>query len=63
MSSILKFRLRKTSATATRRQNPTAAKIIIFPGVRYERTDAAEGAAKWAPTAWLALQGKPLPTV
>mgnify|MGYP006945474443 CR=1 FL=1 len=63
MSSILTFRPRKKSTAAKPKQDPTPAKVIIFPGVRYERTHATDGAARWAPAAWLALQSRPLPTV
>jgi len=59
MSSILTFRLRKKPA-ATPRRDAAPAKIIIFPGVRYERTDAAQGASKWRPATWIT---PPLPTV
>lgn len=64
MASILAFRQRKRSATATPKQNPAPAEIIIFPGVRYERTDRAEIAPKWRPAALLGqFQAQPLPTV
>jgi hypothetical protein len=59
MSSILTFRLRKKPAT-TPKQNAAPAKIIIFPGVRYEHRDAAQPAPNWRPATWIT---PPLPTV
>ncbi|MFP1631595.1 hypothetical protein ACLB6G_07650 [Zhengella sp. ZM62] len=43
MATILKFSVRK--ATAMRRMRERPAKVIIFPGVRYERMAAVMAAA------------------
>ncbi|WP_165784351.1 hypothetical protein [Zhengella mangrovi] len=43
MATILKFSARKAAHAARKRQAP--AKVIIFPGVRYERMAAVMAAA------------------
>lgn len=45
MADILQFRAR---STASARAKDRPCEIVIFPGVRYERTDNGQGTAKAA---------------
>lgn len=46
MASILTFRRRDRPPNGAR-HHAAPAKIIIFPGVRYERATAPDAASKW----------------
>jgi hypothetical protein len=60
MASILTFR-RRDRPDSTAARNPAPAKIIIFPGVRYERRSGPDAAAVW-PVARLMTPVQPLPS-
>jgi hypothetical protein len=63
MGNILAFRPRKPSGGKTTKQGSSPATVIIFPGVRYERTAELDAGAKWSPVNWIAqFQPQPLPT-
>jgi hypothetical protein len=40
MATIIPFRKHQTASRSAPKRNATPAKIVIFPGVRYERTGA-----------------------
>ena len=60
MASILTFRKRDRPKGAAARDS-TPAKIIIFPGVRYERTSGAEASGVW-PVVRLMTPMQPIPS-